>query len=76
MTIIDQDGLKARLSKQAYDVTQHKATEAPFSGKFVDHHEGGMTVWFVANSSLPVMPSLIRAQVGRALTKPYPALPS
>lgn len=42
MTTIDPDELKARLDGQAYEVTQHKVTEAPFSGKFVDHHEAGV----------------------------------
>ena len=42
MTSIDPDELKVRLDKQAYEVTQLKATEAPFSGKFANHHETGM----------------------------------
>lgn len=42
MTSIDPNELQARLGGQAYEVTQHKATEAPFSGKYVNHHEGGM----------------------------------
>lgn len=33
--------LRARLSAEQLDVTQHKATEKPFSGKYVDHKEQG-----------------------------------
>ncbi len=42
MTDSNQAKLKARLSRKAYEVTQNKATEAPFSGAFVNHHEDGM----------------------------------
>lgn len=42
MTDSNQAKLKARLSREAYEVTQNKATEAPFSGAFVNHHEDGM----------------------------------
>ncbi len=40
--ITDSSDLKHKLSSEAYQVTQHKATEAPFSGKYVHHHEHGM----------------------------------
>lgn len=36
-----KDDLSARLSSLAYQVTQHQATEAPFSGKYHDFSEAG-----------------------------------
>jgi peptide-methionine (R)-S-oxide reductase len=33
---------RKRLTPEQYDVLRMKATEAPFTGKFVDHHESGM----------------------------------
>ncbi len=33
--------LKQRLSDEEYDVTQNKATERPFTGKFVEHKAAG-----------------------------------
>jgi peptide-methionine (R)-S-oxide reductase len=41
MTENEDDELKARLTGEQYEVTQLKATERPFSGKFVDHKEQG-----------------------------------
>ena len=34
--------LKSRLTEQQYEVTQHKGTEAPFSGKYVDYKDDGI----------------------------------
>jgi peptide-methionine (R)-S-oxide reductase len=41
MTDKNNDDLQARLTSEEYDVTQMKATEKPFSGKYVDHKEQG-----------------------------------
>jgi peptide-methionine (R)-S-oxide reductase len=41
MTDKIDDELKARLTGEQYEVTQLKATERPFSGKYVDHKEQG-----------------------------------
>jgi peptide-methionine (R)-S-oxide reductase len=41
MTDEKNDELQARLTSEQYDVTQMKATEKPFSGKYVDHKEQG-----------------------------------
>ena len=39
----EQD-LKAKLSPLAYEVTQHAATERPFSGQYDDFYEPGIYV--------------------------------
>ncbi|MFO0704625.1 MAG: peptide-methionine (R)-S-oxide reductase MsrB [Candidatus Andersenbacteria bacterium] len=44
--------LKKKLSPEAYAVTQHKATEAPFSGKYVHTNEAGMYVCAVCGTPL------------------------
>jgi len=41
MTDKNNDELKARLTGEQYEVTQLKATERPFTGKYVDHKEQG-----------------------------------
>jgi peptide-methionine (R)-S-oxide reductase len=41
MTDKKNDDLKARLTGEQYEITQLKATESPFSGKYVDHKEQG-----------------------------------
>ena len=41
MTDRKNNELRARLTSEQYDVTQMKATEKPFSGKYVDHKEQG-----------------------------------
>lgn len=38
---MNKDELKKKLDPLAYDVTQNKATEAPFSGKYVNEHADG-----------------------------------
>lgn len=35
------DNLRAKLDPETYRVTQEQGTEAPFTGKYVDHHEAG-----------------------------------
>lgn len=35
------DDLRARLSEEQFSVTQHKGTERPFSGKYVDNKDDG-----------------------------------
>lgn len=35
------DGLKAKLTAEQYEVTQKKGTERPFTGKYVDHKADG-----------------------------------
>ncbi|KRM96307.1 methionine sulfoxide reductase [Liquorilactobacillus aquaticus DSM 21051] len=44
--------LKKRLSKEAYEVTQHAATERPFSGKYDDFYEDGIYVDIVSGQPL------------------------
>jgi peptide-methionine (R)-S-oxide reductase len=41
MTDKNNDDLRARLTGDQYEVTQLKATERPFTGKYVDHKEQG-----------------------------------
>ena len=38
----DNDNLKSRLSDEQFEVTQNKATERPFTGKYVDHKANGV----------------------------------
>ena len=42
MTENNPDELKQRLSDEEYEVTQNKATERPFTGKYVDHKDEGV----------------------------------
>jgi len=44
--------LKSRLSEEAYQVTQNKATERPFTGKYWDNHEPGMYKCVVCGTEL------------------------
>ena len=39
---MNRDKLKEKLSKDEFDITQNKGTEAPFSGKYVDNKEIGI----------------------------------
>ncbi len=43
---------KATLDPLAYQITQHAATEAPFSGKFLDHHQKGIYTCVRCNTPL------------------------
>ena len=36
-----REDLKRRLSAEQYEVTQNKATERPFTGRYVDHKDDG-----------------------------------
>ena len=40
------------LSPELYRVARQKGTEAPFSGKYVDEHEGGMYNCAICNTKL------------------------
>ena len=41
MSETNVDDLKGRLSAEQYEITQNKATERPFTGKYVDHKDQG-----------------------------------
>ncbi|MEX2012552.1 MAG: peptide-methionine (R)-S-oxide reductase MsrB [Patescibacteria group bacterium] len=41
MEIKDEQYWKGKLTPEQYEVLRMKATDAPFSGEFVDHHEDG-----------------------------------
>lgn len=47
----DKD-LRARLTSQQYEVTQHEATERPFQNEFWDHKEPGLYVDVVSGEPL------------------------
>lgn len=49
---VDQDELKRRLSAEQYEVTQHAATERPFSGEYDDFYEDGLYVDVVSGEPL------------------------
>lgn len=42
MKDMPEDYWKKRLSESQYRILREKGTEAPFTGKYVDHHEKGM----------------------------------
>lgn len=44
--------LKQQLSREAYEVTQHAATEAPFSGKYDNFYKEGIYVDIVSGEPL------------------------
>jgi peptide-methionine (R)-S-oxide reductase len=46
------DDLRARLTPEQFYVTQQKGTEAPFTGKYNDHHEAGMYRCVVCGAEL------------------------
>lgn len=52
---MSKDELKRRLTPEQYRVTQEKGTEAPFTGKFVRHHEKGVYACVVCGA--PLFPS-------------------
>lgn len=48
----NQDSLKQRLSKEAYEVTQNAATEMPFSGQYDAFYDEGLYVDVVSGEPL------------------------
>lgn len=44
--------IRAKLSKESYEVTQHAATERPFTGKYVNNFEKGIYVDIVTGEPL------------------------
>src|SRR5204863_5946236 len=46
------DQLRAQLSKEQYQVTQHEGTEAPFHNEFWDNHQEGLYVDVVSGEPL------------------------
>lgn len=48
----NKEDLKAKLTKEQYDVTQNAATEMPFSGKYDDFYEEGIYVDVVSSEPL------------------------
>lgn len=47
-----EDELKARLTKEQFDVTQRNATECSFRNPFHDHHDAGIYVDIVSGEPL------------------------
>lgn len=43
---------RAMLDAEQYDVTRHAATEAPFSGRYWDHHQAGIYTCVCCNTPL------------------------
>lgn len=50
--VLSDEELKRRLDKMQYYVTQQCGTEAPFTGKYWDHHESGMYTCVVCGQEL------------------------
>ena len=48
----DKDELRKRLTREQFEVTQNKATERPFTGKYVDHSADGTYRCVCCNSEL------------------------
>ncbi len=59
---MDKEELKKKLSPEAYDVTQNKATEAPFTGEFLNKHDNGMYTCVVCGN--PLFPSDTKFESG------------
>ena len=49
---MNREKLKEKLSKDEFDVTQNKGTEAPFSGRYVDNKERGIYRCICCNEEL------------------------
>jgi peptide-methionine (R)-S-oxide reductase len=56
------DELRKKLDPETYRVTQEGATEAPFTGKYYDHHEAGMYKCAVCGA--PLFPSEAKFESG------------
>lgn len=50
--IKSDDEWRAMLGEEEYDVTRHAATEAPYSGRYWDHHEHGIYTCVCCNTPL------------------------
>lgn len=70
---MDKDVLKKKLTAEQYRVTQEKGTEAPFSGKFVNHHERGKYTCVVCGK--PLFPSNTKFDSGTGWPSFDDALP-
>lgn len=44
MKQLSESHWKEKLTPEQYEILRLKGTEAPFSGKYVDHHEDGMYI--------------------------------
>lgn len=49
---VNENELKKKLSAEEYSVLREKGTEAPFSGKYVDHDEAGQYLCKVCQTPL------------------------
>lgn len=49
---MSKQDIKKKLSPMAYEVTQNKATEVPFTGEFVNKHDDGMYTCVVCGHPL------------------------
>jgi len=47
-----EEELKKRLTPEQYHILREKGTEAPFTGKYLDHHENGMYTCAVCGAQL------------------------
>jgi len=70
---MNKDDLKKRLTPEQYRVTQEKGTEAPFTGKFMNHHEQGMYSCVVCKT--PLFPSNAKFDSGTGWPSFDQALP-
>jgi len=76
----DPAELKARLSSEQFRVTQERGTEAPYTGKYWNHHEDGRYTCIVCNAVLFTSdtkfdsgcgwPSFFNAENGKVATRP------
>lgn len=71
---MDTSELKQKLTPEQYHVTQEKGTEAPFTGKFVNHHEKGMYTCVVCGK--PLFPSDTKFESGTGWPSFVDALPN
>lgn len=68
---MDQERLKERLTPEEYEVTQHGATEKPFTGKYNDFYEKGLYVDVVDGKPLFVSSDKFHSGCGwPAFSKP------